>query len=159
MKTIELTRLGAAHSHAVVLPGVILAFNPSDDPDFRLSALISSHPGMPVVILCTHYDRNVFSLADNTNRTYILTTADISAGSVPADAPVSLVAPGDILPMLPGDVSVTAVGSGFLVEKLGSHIRVFYSPDAADTETIRSAVDVAIVPPEAAICASLRDDY
>ncbi|MDE5959641.1 MAG: hypothetical protein K2G59_05730, partial [Muribaculaceae bacterium] len=61
MKTIELSRLGASHAHAVALPGVILAFDPADDPDFRLSARRSARPGVPVGILCTRFDQNGFS--------------------------------------------------------------------------------------------------
>lgn len=159
MKTIELSRLGASHAHAVALPGVILAFDPADDPDFRLSAMISARPGVPVVILCTRFDQNVFSLADNTNRTYIFAAADIPAGDVPAGDPVSWLAPGDFIPMIPGGVSVTAIGSGFLVEKLGSHIKVLFSPRADDAETIKNNVDVAIVPPDTIISAGLRADY
>lgn len=159
MKTIETTRLGADHSHAVALPGVILAFDPANDPDFRLSAMISARPGVAVVFLCTHFDSSVFSLADNTNRTYVFAAADIPVADVPQGAPVSWVAPGDILPFLPGDVSVTAVGSGFLIEKLGEHLRVFFSSRATDAADVHGPVDVAIAPPDAIIASGLRIDY
>lgn len=152
MKKIETVKLGE-RSFAVVLPGVILAFDPGNDPDFRLSGQISAHPGMPVVILCTKFDPSVFSQAETTNRTFVLSAADVPAADVPQGYPISWVSPGDILPALPGDVSVTAVGSGFMVEKMGSHIRVFFSPDAADAVTVGNPVDVAIVPPGTAILA------
>lgn len=155
MKTIETIQLGA-RSYAVVLPGVILAFDPGDDADFKLSRQISSHPGMPVVILCTKYDPAVFSQAETTNRTFVFSAADIPVAEVPAGAPVSWVSPGDLLPALPGDVSVTAVGSGFMVEKFGSHIKVFFSPEAADAQPITDTVAVAIVPPGTIISAAER---
>ncbi len=132
MKTIETTSLGAK-GYAVTLPGVILAFDPADDPEFRLSGLISSHPGMPVVILCTSYDSAVFSQAENTNRTFVFSAADIPEADVPAGAPVSWVSPGDILPDLPADVSVTGTADGFTVQKLGSDLTVNYSPTTGVT--------------------------
>ena len=57
---------------------------------------------------------------------------DISPGGSPAGDPICWLAPGDFIPMIPGGVSVTAIGTGFLVEKLGSHIKVLFSPRADD---------------------------
>lgn len=131
MKTTELSSLSSStvRTYAVTLPGVILAFDPADDPSHQLSGLISANPGMPVVILCTKFDQRVFSLAENTNRTFVLSLAYTSAADVPAGAPVSMVAPGDMLPALPGDVSVVGTATGFSVTKCGTGERVCYSAD------------------------------
>lgn len=139
------TNLGNG-GYAVTLPGVILAFDPADDADFKLSGLISANPGMPVVILCTRYDSAVFSQAETTDRTFVFSQADIKRSDVPAGSPVSWLSPGDVLPDLPGDVEVTAVGSGFLIYKTDDSASVFFSPRKADAVEIVEPVTIAIVP-------------
>ncbi|MDE7388889.1 MAG: hypothetical protein K2M97_06535 [Muribaculaceae bacterium] len=158
MKTIETHKLGE-HAYAVALPGVILAFDPAGDPLHQLSALISANPGVPVVVLCTRYDSQVFSQAETTDRTFVFSAADISRTDVPEGASVSWVSPGDILPVLPGDVSVTALGSGFLVEKLGTDTRVIFSPVASDAVGIDLPMTVAILPEGTAIKATTNILY
>lgn len=155
MKPLEVTRV-AAKEFAVTLPGVVLAFNVSDDADARLSSILSRNPGMPVVFLGTaDISTDAYSMAENRVRTYVAINTPEAQRALAQGRPLSLLDADCELPAMPGDVSVTAVGThGFLVEKAHGGAKVYF-----DTEphTLSTHVDVAITPPGATVTATLRE--
>lgn len=106
MSRTNVTILGPG-SYAVTAPSVILVFDFHDEQEGPLSQLLSAHPGMPVVFVCSgHFTRTIFSLAENRNRTFVLST-DIPATEVPEGSPVQWLKPGLLIPDMPGDVIVS----------------------------------------------------
>lgn len=110
---------------AIVFPSAILVFNFDNDDDARLSQILSAHPGMPVVFLGTKFNREVFSQAEGRNRTFVFATKFVNRDEVDPVYPAMWLSDGDILPDLPGNVSVTGTDRGFRVDTL--------APDAERT--------------------------
>lgn len=103
---------------AKIFPDGIVVYNFDDDDDGKLSQIISSNPGKPVVFLSTKFNRNVFSQAEGHNRAFIFLRDAIDPAGVDPEYPAQWVSDGDCLPGLPGNLNVTATAGGFLVETL-----------------------------------------
>lgn len=103
---------------AAIFPSGLVVFNFADDDDGRLSQVVSSHPGMPVVFLSTEFHPEVFSQAEGRNRTFVLASKFIEHDSVDPEYPAQWLSEGDTIPNLPGNVSVTATDRGFRVDTL-----------------------------------------
>lgn len=103
---------------AVIFPSGLVVFNFADDDDGKLSQIVSSNPGMPVVFLSTKFNRDVFSQAEGRNRSFVLSSKYIDREDVDPTYPAQWLAEGDTIPDLPGNVSVTATDRGFRVEAL-----------------------------------------
>lgn len=103
---------------AVIFPSAILVFNFDGDDDAKLSQILSAHPGMPVIFLATKYHREVFAQAEGRNRAFIFATRYVSRDDVGPTYPAQWLSEGDIIPMLPGNVSVTGIDRGFRVDTI-----------------------------------------
>lgn len=112
--TIKLDKGGCA----AVFPSGLVVFNFNDDVDGRLSQVVSSNPGMPVVFLSTEFHPEVFSQAEGRNRTFVLASKFIDHDAVDPEYPAQWLGEGDVIPNLPGNVSVTATDRGFRVDTL-----------------------------------------
>ncbi len=110
-----------------LFPGAIVVFNFSDgdDNDGKLAQIISGHPGETVVFINTRFSRSVFSQAENRNRAFIFSRDAIDPATVDPIFPAQWVSDGDILPGLPGNLTLTATDGGFRVTSL--------SPDPAES--------------------------
>lgn len=114
METIKLDGGGKA----AMFPGGLIVFNFSADDTGKLSQLVSSVPGKPVVFLSTEYHREMFSQAEGHNRTFVLSTKFIDRDDVDPVYPAMWLSEGDMLPDVPGNVQVTATDRGFRVDTL-----------------------------------------
>lgn len=103
---------------AVIFPSGLVVFNFADDDDGKLSQIVSSNPGMPVVFLSTRFNRDVFSQAEGRNRTFVMSAKYIDRNDVDPTYPAQWLSEGDTIPDVPGNVSVTATDRGFIVETL-----------------------------------------
>lgn len=100
-------------SRIEVLPTAIAVFNFDIAQEDSLAGLVSSHPGLPVIFLSTRLNRDVFSQAEGRNRVFIFSTATIDPAEVDSTYPAQWLSPGDLLPALPGNLTVAATPSGF----------------------------------------------
>lgn len=105
-------------TQVVEFPGAIVVYNFSGADDAELSQIVSAHPGEATVFVATEFDRTVFSQAENTTRTFIFMRGAIDEASVDPTYPAQWVSPGDFIPAVPGNVSVEATDSGFIVTSL-----------------------------------------
>lgn len=107
-----------ATGRAVIFPSAILVFNFDGDDEGKLSQIVSAHPGMPVIFLATKFHREVFSQAEGRNRSFIFATKYVNRDDVDPVYPAQWLSEGDVLPALPGNVSVTATDRGFRVDTI-----------------------------------------
>lgn len=111
----KITELGNG-GKAAVMPSAIVVYNFESDDAGRLSQLVSAAPGVPVIFLGTKFVPAVFSQAENRNRAFVLSTGFVDKTEVDPVYPVQWLSPGNMFPMMPGNVSVTATDRGFIVE-------------------------------------------
>lgn len=107
-------------TQVVEFPGAIVVYNFAGADNAELSQVVSAHPGEAVVFVATKFDRTVFSQAENTRRTFIFMRGAVDEASVDPTYPAQWVSPGDFIPAVPGNVSVEATESGFIVTSLTS---------------------------------------
>lgn len=101
---------------AVVFPSGIVVFNFESDDAGRLSQILSATPVKPVTFLATKFNPQVFSQAETRNRSFIFAEKFINRADVSAEYLVQWLAEGNIIPMVPGNLQVTATADGFEVE-------------------------------------------
>lgn len=100
---------------AVTLSDAILVFDYVRDPSHALKRILDKNPELPVIFFATHnhpdhYSKSVYEIAQNHNRTYVLSN-DIPAMNVPTTLSVAGISAGDVIDNLPGGVSVKAYKS------------------------------------------------
>lgn len=100
-------------SRTELFGSAIIVFNFDGDEDGTLARLVSAHPGLPVIFLSTRFNRDVFSQAEGRNRLFIFSTAAIDPATVDPTYPAQWLSPGDLLPALPGNLTVAATPAGF----------------------------------------------
>lgn len=105
-------------AQAEVLPSSIVVFNFASDDDGKLAQLVSANPGMPVAFLATRFNREVFSQAEGRNRTFVFNSKFVDPADVDPVYPAQFLGEGDMLPALPGNLTVTATDRGFRVDTL-----------------------------------------
>lgn len=98
-----------------LFPSGIVVYNYADADNGRLSQVMSANPGMPVIFLSTKFNRKVFSQAEGRNRAFIFLRGAVDPESVDPVYPAQWLSAGDMLPGLPGNLSVTATDGGFRV--------------------------------------------
>lgn len=103
-----------------IFPSAIVVYNFSDgdDADGKLAQIVSAHPGTAVVFISTKFARSVFSQAENRNRAFIFDRSKIDPATVDPVYPAQWVSDGDMLPGLPGNLSLVATDGGFRVTSL-----------------------------------------
>lgn len=99
----------------LTLPNVILVFDYYRDPAHALHKILNANPDKPVVFFVSHhhndhYNPGIFEIAQNHNRTYVLSN-DVPARNIPSTLAVQGMSAGDYVENLPGDISVKAYGS------------------------------------------------
>lgn len=101
---------------AVTTPDVFLVFDFYKDPVKALHKLLDEYPEKPVVFFVTHhhpdhFNESIFELAQNHERTYVLSD-DIHSQRVPKKGlQVAWMHAGDYIEDLPGGIAVRAYGS------------------------------------------------
>ena len=100
---------------AVVTPTVILVFDYYKDPAHALKKLLRDNAALPVVFLVSHhhedhFNRDIFDLAQNHKRAYVLSN-DIVSQVTHDNVAIAWMSPGDTVDQLPGDITVKAYGS------------------------------------------------
>lgn len=100
---------------ALLTPTAILVFDYYRDPAHALRHLLDENRHLPVLFMVSHrhtdhYNPEIFHLAQNHQRVYILSN-DIDSKTVPDDLAVAWVSPGDTVDNLAGDIKVQAYGS------------------------------------------------
>lgn len=104
------------HSSFVVTTNdVILVFDYVRDPSHALHRILEQNPDKSVIFFATHnhpdhFNKSVYEIAQNHNRTYVLSN-DIPAKGVPSTLAVQGMSAGDYVEGLPGGVSVKAYPS------------------------------------------------
>lgn len=104
------------HSGFVVtLPDVIMVFDYYRDPAHALHKILEKKAELPVIFFVSHhhhdhYNTGIFEIAQNHERTYVLSN-DILAEKVPSTLAVAGMSAGDILENLPGGIKVKAYKS------------------------------------------------
>lgn len=127
-------------SFAVTTESVILVFDYIRDPSHALHRILEQNPDKPVIFFASHnhpdhFNKSVYEIAQNHNRTYILSN-DIPAMYVPSTLAVQGMSAGDSVEGLPGNVSVKAYpstdeGVSFYV-KTGAGETIFHAGDLND---------------------------
>ena len=106
-------------SYAMHFPSAVVIFNyPGQEADEKIARLVSGSAGQAVIFLCKSFDKNVFSQAEGRNRAFIFSTKFVDKDSVDPTYPAQWVSPGEIMPGLPGNLSLKATDQGFKVESL-----------------------------------------
>ena len=100
---------------AVVLPDVIAVFDYYRDPAHALHRILEENSGLPVVFFVSHahadhYNTDIFNLAQNHRRVYILSN-DVPANGIDTRLEVQGMSAGDVIDNLPGGLRVKAYGS------------------------------------------------
>lgn len=116
MPTIKTLPSGAKYAE---FPSATVVYNfsaPADEAP--LAQLLEHRPGVPVAFLATRFDPKVFSQAENTTRTFIFQRGPVDPAQVPAYYPAQWLSPGDIIPAIPGNLSIQATASGFAIDTL-----------------------------------------
>lgn len=98
-----------------VFPEAIVIFNFSEPDADAVAEVLTANPVKPVTFLSTKFDRTVFSQGETRNRSFVFAEKFIPRSSVAPVYPVQWLAEGDLIPMLPGDIEVTATATGFTV--------------------------------------------
>lgn len=114
-KSIQIAPRGG---RVVVFPSALVVFNFSGDEEGRLSQVVSTNPGMPVLFVSTVFCREVFSQAEGRNRTFVFASKFVDRGAVDETYPASWLDEGNFIPEVPGNLSVTATDCGFRVDAL-----------------------------------------
>lgn len=99
-----------------LFPSSIVVFNFNDDDDGKLSQVVSSHPGVPVLFISTVFHPSVFSQAEGRNRTFVFASKFVDREQVDPEYPAMWLAEGDFIPELPGNISLEATDRGFRVD-------------------------------------------
>lgn len=100
---------------AAVFPEAIVIFNFSEADADAVAEVLTANPVKPVTFLATKFDRTVFSQGETRNRSFVFAEKFIPRTSVDSVYPVQWLAEGDLIPMLPGNIEVTATATGFTV--------------------------------------------
>ncbi len=129
---------------AVTLPGAVLAFNVDSDPDGRLSEVLSANPGMPAAFFNLTVCDEIFSMAENRVRSFVLADNPENRAAFADGRPVSMLSAGNILPAIPGGVRVTGIDRGFIAETMDGNVSVLFA--TGTVHEIIGRVTVAIVP-------------
>ena len=98
-----------------VFPEAIAIFNFSEADADAVAEVLTANPVKPVTFLATKFDRTVFSQGETRNRSFVFSEKFIPRSSGAPVYPVQWLAEGDLIPMLPGDIEVTATATGFTV--------------------------------------------
>ncbi len=101
-----------------VFPSAVVVFNFADGDDASLSQVLSANPGKPVLFISKKYDKAIFSQAEGRTRTFILASGFIDRKSVDPEYPAQWLDAGDMIPGVPGNLSVSAAENGFWVNSL-----------------------------------------
>ena len=105
-----------AHSGFVVATDdVVMVFDYYRDPSHALEKVLDSHPGLPVVFFVSHshpdhYNPEIFNLAQNHKRVYILSN-DVEARDTNSRLAIQGMSPGDRVDDVPGGLTVQAYDS------------------------------------------------
>ena len=88
------------HGKIVAAPTALLVFNYGHDASHELKHKLKDNPGKPVIFLVdnhgkSHYNTEIFDLAQNHERVYILSYDINSKKVLEKDAQVQYMAPGD----------------------------------------------------------------
>ncbi len=123
---------------AVVTPSAILVFDYYRDPAHALKKVLHEYPSLPVIFLVSHhhedhFNRDIFDLAQDHKRTYVLSN-DIVSKVTHDDIAIAWMSAGDTVENLPGDITVKAYGS--------TDIGVSYLVTLPDGKTIFHAGDL-----------------
>lgn len=109
---------------------VVYNFSSGDDADGKLAQILSAHPGEAVVFISNKYTPTVFDQAETRNRTFIFDRTSINPAEVDTEYPAQWVSEGDIIPGLPGNISLESLAGGaFRVTSL--------APDPVRSATFR----------------------
>lgn len=105
-----------AHSGFMVQTDeVILVFDYYRDPSHSVVKALEKHPDMPVVFFVSHshpdhYNHEIFNLAQNHKRVYVLSN-DVVVRETDPSLAIQGMSVGDVVENLPGGISVKAYGS------------------------------------------------
>lgn len=105
-----------AHSGFMVsTPDVVLVFDYYKDPAHNVVKELERRPEVPVIFFVTHhhpdhYNPEIFNLAQNHNRTYVLSN-DVLARDTNSRLAIQGMSAGDVVENLSGGVNVKAYGS------------------------------------------------
>lgn len=105
-----------AHSGFMVVDDdVIMVFDYFRDPSHSVVKELEKHPDLPVVFFVTHhhedhYNDEIFNLAQNHKRVYILSN-DVEARDTNSRLAIQGMSPGDVVEDILGDLTVKAYGS------------------------------------------------
>lgn len=105
-----------AHSGFMVVDDdVIMVFDYFRDPSHSVVKELEKHPDLPVVFFVTHhhedhYNDEIFNLAQNHKRVYILSN-DVEARDTNSRLAIQGMSPGDIVEDILGGLTVKAYGS------------------------------------------------
>lgn len=123
---------------AVVTPTAILVFDYYKDPAHALKKILHEYQSLPVIFLVSHhhydhFNRDIFDLAQDHKRTYVLSN-DINSKVTHDDIAIAWMSAGDTVENLPGNITVKAYGS--------SDIGVSYMVTLPDGKNIFHAGDL-----------------
>lgn len=106
------------NSKIELFPSAVIVYNFTAELEAKLSQSLSAHPGEPVLFLSTVYNPEVFSQAENHNRTFVFSRKFINPAEVFPEYPAQWLSEGDFIPQLPGNLRVTATDRGFTVRTI-----------------------------------------
>lgn len=114
MEQITITYLGE-RGYIATTPTSIAVIDYSSDPSQSLQRILMAHPGVPVTFLISGPGRNIFpsdifSMAETRLRTFIVATT-VARTAIDPEMPVSWIEPDNIMPGVPGDISVAATAN------------------------------------------------
>lgn len=122
---------------AVVTPTAVLVFDYYRDPSHALKKILHDNSDKPVIFLVSHhhydhFNRDIFDLAQNHSRVYILSN-DIKSQVTHDNVSIAWMSAGDTVEGLPGGITVKAYGStdvgvSYLVT-LPDHKTIFHAGD------------------------------
>lgn len=101
-----------------IFPSGIVVFNFAAGDEAVLAKVLSDNPGKPVVFISKKFDKTIFSQAEGRMRTFILSSKFIERKSVDPEYPAQWLDADDVIPAVPGNLSVSATDDGFLVNSL-----------------------------------------
>lgn len=100
---------------AITTPTAILVFDYYNDPANALHRVLDDNKSLPVIFFVSHhhydhFNRDIFNLAQNHERVYVLSN-DIRSKVTHDNVAIAWMSPGDTVDRLPGDITVKAYGS------------------------------------------------
>lgn len=100
----------------VLTSDAIMVFDYTTDPTQSLPRILMGHSGLPVTFLISGpgkvpFPTAIFGMAETRVRTFIVSTT-IARAAIDPELPVSWMEPGNVMPGVPGDISVASIDNG-----------------------------------------------